>query len=93
MEATSIAGLEAMSCGLPLISTALGAEGIQGKDGEHFLIADKPEEFAAKVCQVLTDNNLYQKLSENGRKLMEDKYSWQRGVKKLESTLKELITE
>ena len=82
-----------MSCGLPLVSTALGAEGIQGKDGEHFLIADKPEDFAGKVCQVLTDKNLYQKLSANSRKLMEDLYSWQKGVEKLENILEKLTAE
>ena len=85
--------LEAMSCGLPLVSTALGAEGIYGKDGEHFLIADKPEDFAKKVCQVLTDKDLYQKLSINGRKLMEDEYSWQKGVEKLENILENLTAE
>ncbi len=85
--------LEAMSCGLPLVSTDLGAEGINGKDGEHFLIADKPEDFAEKVCQVLTDKDLYQKLSVNGRKLMEDEYSWQKGVEKLENILEKLTAE
>ncbi|MCK4695518.1 MAG: glycosyltransferase, partial [Candidatus Cloacimonetes bacterium] len=85
--------LEAMSCGLPLVSTDLGAEGIHGKDGEHFLIADKPEDFAEKVCQVLTDKDLYQKLSVNGRKLMEDEYSWQKGVEKLENILEKLTAE
>ncbi|MCK4694190.1 MAG: glycosyltransferase, partial [Candidatus Cloacimonetes bacterium] len=85
--------LEAMACGLPLVSTALGAEGIHGKDGEHFLLADNPEDFAEKVCQVLTDEDLYQKLSTNGRKLMEDLYSWQKGVEKLEEILKKVVTE
>lgn len=85
--------LEAMACGLPLVSTTLGAEGIHGKDGEHFLLADNPENFAEKVCQVLTDDNLYQKLSANGRKLMEDLYSWQKGVEKLEEILEKVVTD
>ena len=83
--------LEAMACGLPLVSTTLGAEGIHGKNGEHFLLADNPEDYAEKICQVLSDENLYQKLSANGRKLMEDLYSWQKGVKKLEEILKKVV--
>jgi len=85
--------LEAMACGLPLVSTSLGAQGIDGKDGEHFLLADNPKDFTEKVCQVLTDKNLYQKLSANGRKLMEDLYSWQKGVEKLEGILTEVLSK
>jgi len=83
--------LEAMASGVPVVSTSLGVQGVDGKDGEHFLLAETPQKFADKVCLLLTDENLYRKLAENGRKLMIEKYSWQVGVKKLEKNLLDLV--
>ncbi|MBL7073968.1 glycosyltransferase [candidate division KSB1 bacterium] len=83
--------LEAMACGVPLVSTSLGAEGIGGRDREHLLIADQPEGFAEGVVQVLTDDGMNRKLSVNGRKLIEEKFSWQKGVEKLEEILKQAV--
>ena len=83
--------LEAMASGVPVVSTSLGVEGVEGKNGEHFLLAETPHEFADKIHLLLTDEELHQKLSKNGRKLMIEKYSWQVGVKKLEKILLKLI--
>jgi hypothetical protein len=41
---------------LPVISTTIGAEGIQTRDGENILLADSPQEFAAAVLRVLADD-------------------------------------
>lgn len=64
--------------GLPIVSTRLGAEGLRFRAGEHLLLADTPEAFAAAVLRVLTDNELAQRLRENGRRWMEQNYDWQR---------------
>jgi glycosyltransferase involved in cell wall biosynthesis len=42
--------LEAMAYGRPVVSTRLGAEGLPVRAGEHFLQADRPEEFAAATA-------------------------------------------
>lgn len=82
--------LEAMACGRPVVSTSLGAFGSGAVDGENILIADSPDDFAEKVIEVLKDEALWKKISAGGRKLVEEKFSWQKGVEILEKVLTEL---
>lgn len=82
--------LEAMACGIPVVSTPLGAEGIPARDGENLLLADSPEELAAATVRLLTDENLKRRVGEAGRELVVEKYSWQKGVEILERVLHEV---
>jgi polysaccharide biosynthesis protein PslH len=61
---------------LPVISTTIGAEGIQVRDGENILLADSPQDFAAAVVRVLTDDGLAAALRANGRCWVETHYNW-----------------
>jgi hypothetical protein len=47
--------LEAGACGVAVVSTTLGAEGIPAVDGEHLLLADAPGDFASAVTRLLRD--------------------------------------
>ena len=67
---------EAMAAGVPVVSTSMGAEGLDCVHGEHLLIADTPEEFASAVENVLTDSHLAHHLRWNARELVEQRYSW-----------------
>lgn len=62
---------EALSWGLPVVTTSIGAEGMDLVDGEEALIADSPEEFSQKVIQLYQDPNLWKKLSDNGKRKVE----------------------
>ncbi len=57
---------QSLAMGLPVVTTTVGAEGINVSDGQNCMIADKPEEFAQKAVQVYNDKVLWSKLSENG---------------------------
>lgn len=69
--------LNALAMGLPIVSTTIGVEGLDVRNGEHLLIADTPADFAESVIRVLTDSDLAQKLGVNGRKFVCDNYSWE----------------
>lgn len=75
--------LEAMALGRPVVSTTIGCEGLDVIDGEHLLIADTPAEFAEKTVRLLHDHQLYQRLSVNGRLLVEQQYGWDGITEKL----------
>lgn len=68
--------LEAMALGTPVIATSKGAEGIDARHGEHLLIADTPEEYAAATVRLLRDADLRRHLSENALDLVCERYSW-----------------
>jgi len=68
--------LEAMALGRPVVSTSVGAEGLDVVDGEHLLIADSPEQFAEKTVRLLTDRALYQRITTNARQLVVTRYDW-----------------
>jgi len=70
--------LNALAMGLPVVSTSIGAEGLDVVNGEHLMIADTPQAFAGAVVQVLRDRDLSHALGANGRKLVCAKYSWER---------------
>jgi len=68
--------LESMAAGVPVVSTGVGAEGIDAIDGEHLLIADTPSEFADSVIRILQDRLLADSLASSARKRVEERYSW-----------------
>jgi len=70
--------LEAMSMKIPVVSTVLGAEGLEVEDGKSILIAGNDDEFAKKVIEIITNKNLSKQLADNGRILMEKKYDWEK---------------
>ena len=59
---------EALAYGLPVVTTAVGAEGMGFTDGEHALVADDPRDFASAVARVYRDPALWQRLSDEGRR-------------------------
>jgi polysaccharide biosynthesis protein PslH len=68
--------LDTWSWGLPIVSTRIGAEGIDIRDGENILIADTPDAFGAAVLRAASDSDLNQQLRWNGRRWVEEKYDW-----------------
>jgi glycosyltransferase involved in cell wall biosynthesis len=73
---TKLKVLEAMAAGKAIVSTSLGVEGIEGRDTEHYLVADRPELFSQRVVELLGDGDLRQRLGANARKVAEEKYDW-----------------
>ena len=55
--------LEAMALGTPVVTTSKGAEGLAAEHGQHLLIADTPQEFAAAVLRLLQEPGLRQQLA------------------------------
>jgi len=76
--------LNALSQALPLVTTTLGCEGIQVEHGRHLLIADTPSEFAEAVLWLLDNPDLANKLGENGRRLIQEKYDYRTACAPLE---------
>ncbi|KXG78347.1 GDP-mannose-dependent alpha-(1-6)-phosphatidylinositol monomannoside mannosyltransferase [Fervidicola ferrireducens] len=75
--------LEALASGRALVSTSLGCEGLEVTPGVHLEVADEPAEFAAKVIDLLCNPSRRAAFSANGRKLVEEKYSWEAVGEKL----------
>lgn len=85
--------LEAMACGVPVVSTRLGAEGLPAEDGRNILLADTPEELAAQTIKLLEDRKLRESIAAEARELMVENFSWQKGVKTLEKVLQEVVSD
>ena len=77
--------LEAMASGTPVVGTPYALEGIELNPEEHAIMADKPEEFASRVVQLLSDAGLRRRLATNARMLVEDVYNWEAYGRELES--------
>jgi len=67
--------LEAGACGIPIVSTTLGAEGIPVQNEKDILIADEPSHFAESILKIIKDKGLATKLSSNMKNLVNQSYS------------------
>jgi glycosyltransferase involved in cell wall biosynthesis len=68
--------LESLARGVPLVTTALGCEGLDLEHGRHALIADEPAKMAAAIELLLEDDELCRRLAREGRALVEERYDW-----------------
>lgn len=69
--------LEGMAMSKAIISTSVGAEGIDHTDGKDILLRDTPEAFSEAVLSVMSDESARIALENAGRALVESKYDWQ----------------
>jgi polysaccharide biosynthesis protein PslH len=75
---TRLKVLDAWAMGKAVVSTAVGCEGLDARDGENILVRDDPEEFAEAVRLVLSDDALRDRLAANARATAEQTYAWER---------------
>jgi glycosyltransferase involved in cell wall biosynthesis len=82
--------LEAFAHGIPMVSTTIGAEGIDARDGEHVLLRDDPATFAQAIVDLHRDPGLRDRLITAAAGLYESRYTWEHGVAAVQQVVAEL---
>jgi polysaccharide biosynthesis protein PslH len=78
---------EAMAAKIPVVSTSVGAEGLDIRDGENIRIADSPENFAAACLQLLDHPNARRRMAAAAWERIAACYSWEVVARKFEQLL------
>ncbi len=68
--------LEALAMARAVVSTTVGAEGLEVVHNRHIVLADDPATFAASVLRLLDDPERCMNLAIEGRRLVEQLYGW-----------------
>jgi sugar transferase (PEP-CTERM/EpsH1 system associated) len=84
--------LEALAMGRPVVSTGVGAEGLEVRNQQHLILADDPAHFAYEVLRLLDDPVRCAELGNAGRQLVEEKYGWDRSAGELEAFIREMAS-
>lgn len=77
--------LEYFASGLPVVSTTVGAEGLDVEDGVNVVIADDMDKFVMKMIELLKDKSLSKKLGKAARELVTKRYDWHKIAEALNS--------
>ena len=79
--------LEAMSAGVPVVTTSKGNEGINAKIGQEIFVEDNPLLFANSVLTLMTDVQLRNSVAEKARVFVENNFNWESNLKYFEEIL------
>ena len=72
-----------MALGKAIVSTSLGAQGIEVENGKHLIIANNASEFTNAISKIVSDPQLAIDLGNNARKLIEEKYDNKKVIERL----------
>ena len=92
---TRVKILESFAHRVPVVSTTLGAEGLDVQDDVHLLLADDPDEFAAATVRLIGDPALRTRIADKAEKLYLDRYDGRaadEGIRRLLEDLSGLRT-
>jgi glycosyltransferase involved in cell wall biosynthesis len=70
--------LNSMCRGLPIVTTSIGAEGIDARHMQELAITDTPVEMAQAIDTLLTDCEAWQVLEQGSRNKVREKYTWEK---------------
>jgi glycosyltransferase involved in cell wall biosynthesis len=84
--------LNALAQGLPIVTTTLGCEGIAVQNGQHLLIADRPEDFADAILRLLNNPTFAAQLGQRGRRLIETTYDYRLACRPLDQIFEDTRT-
>jgi len=78
---------EAMAAGIPVVSTAVGAEGLDVRHPDNIRLADSPEDFAAQCLELLEDPTKRARQAGSALELATFQLSWEAVVQRFEQIL------
>lgn len=67
---------EAMAARTPVVSTAIGAEGLAGEPGRDIFLADEPQDFAAACLRLLEDQPARDRLADAAWNMVDSQFRW-----------------
>jgi glycosyltransferase involved in cell wall biosynthesis len=85
--------VEAMAMSKAIVSTTLGAEGIDAVPERDILIADEPAAFADAVTRLLTEPGLATRIGNSARELSEARYAWSSAARTLEGFFRKTLQD
>ena len=77
--------LESLACGLPVVSTRIGAEGLELNAGRHLDVVENADQMADALIAAIRAAERIRLQAEAGRRKILDRYDWDSLAKKLES--------
>ncbi len=87
---TSYKILEAMASGIPVVTTPFG-NAIDAMKNSEAIICESSKDFVQGITSLLEDKDLYMKIAINARKLVEEKFSWEKITNDLESVYENAV--
>jgi sugar transferase (PEP-CTERM/EpsH1 system associated) len=76
--------LEAMASGVPVIASRKAAAGVDAVEGEHFLVAETPDEYASAIGRVLSHPEERRLLSAAGRERVLHSHRWESSMRRMD---------
>jgi sugar transferase (PEP-CTERM/EpsH1 system associated) len=83
--------LESLAMGVPVVSSTEAAKGVDAIPGEHFLVADEPQDFADRVLRLMNDPGERARFAKAGRARMESHYTWRAAMRKLDTIIDDCL--
>jgi sugar transferase (PEP-CTERM/EpsH1 system associated) len=78
---------ESMAAHVPVVSTTVGAEGLEVHDGRDIAIADTPVDFARRCTDLLDSEATRQAMSDDAAEMVRTRYSWESVTSQFEGLL------
>jgi glycosyltransferase involved in cell wall biosynthesis len=85
---TRVKILEAWAAGLPVVSTTLGAEGLEAVDGRDLMLADTADAIRGAINVLLGSRDWRDEMGASARRLYEHKYTWEAAWQCLDDILR-----
>ena len=84
--------LEAAACSRPIVSTEIGAEGLEFEHGDEILLTEEADaRYVEAVLSLVRDRDRRERLGRGARQKVLDRYSWEREVAKFDGIYRRLV--
>ena len=85
--------LEAMSMGVPVVTSSIAAGGVDAEAEKHFLVADTPQAYAAAIKRICSDTAERNRLAEAGRARMLSQNTWLRAMERFDAVIQKCMEQ
>ncbi len=83
--------LEAMALGVPVVTSAIAAGGVDALDGEHMIVARTPAEYEAAILRIMDNRGERERLARAGRERMLSHHAWPSSMRRLDAIIERCI--